>query len=85
MTTETVQTTQPAFATRATLDAHIAAMGHELVPSEDEGIYLCVTCGAHTEEDVEGVSVRQIPTAKDRGLVRKQRPALPQTYGYLNG
>ncbi len=59
MTTETVQTTQPAFATRATLDAHIAAMGHELVPSEDEGIYLCVTCGAHTEEDVEGVSVHE--------------------------
>jgi len=59
MTAETVQTTPPAFATVAALEAHITAMGHELVPSEDEGIYLCVTCGAHTEEDAEGVSVHE--------------------------
>lgn len=66
MTTKTVQTTQPAFATRATLDAHITAMGHELVPlgwqdarfdPEAGQTWECDTCGALCTEDADGVDL----------------------------
>jgi len=56
MTTETVQTTQPAFATRAALDAHITAMGHRL--NRSETTYTCYLCDGKLEQhDEEGDTV----------------------------
>ncbi len=56
MTAETVQTTQPAFATRAALDAHITAMGHRL--NRSETTYTCYLCDGKLEQhDEEGDTV----------------------------
>jgi len=60
MTTETVQTTPPAFATVAALEAHITAMGHTLSvlwAESQEYVSIYDACGAKIDEDDAGVSV----------------------------
>ncbi len=60
MTAETVQTTPPAFATVAALEAHITAMGHTLSvlwAESQEYVSICDACGAKIDEDDAGVSV----------------------------